>query len=137
MLKASRYGYSSLAFVWTQLQIQHQLEEASLAPNWNEMLKVGWEKDFLIEKLTLEELALARLTFPNIVPCIIGIFKNLVRNDGKSFMGCENREFPSWDFGHTIQKEDILTMGIKTSMGVEKVWPLSIRREFYFKLCIC
>jgi hypothetical protein len=55
---------SSLAFVWTQLQIQHQLEEALLAPNWNEMLKVGWEKDFLIEKLTLEELALARLTFP-------------------------------------------------------------------------
>jgi len=77
------------------------------------------EKFFLIEKLTLKELALARLTFPNIILCIIGNFKNLVRNDGKSFVGCENREFSSWDcllwlgwdFWHTIQKEDILTMG--------------------------
>jgi hypothetical protein len=88
---------SSIAFMWTQLQIQH-LEEASLAPNWNEMLKVGWERNFLIEKLTLEELALARLTFPNIVPCKIGNFFYLVRNDGKSFVACENRKFPSWDF---------------------------------------
>jgi hypothetical protein len=110
---------SSLAFVWTQLQIQHQLEKPSLAPNWNEMLKVGWEKNILIEKLTLEELALARLTFPNIVSCIIGIFFNLVRNDGKSFVCCENRMFPSWDcflwlgwdFGYIMQKEDIITMG--------------------------
>jgi len=85
------------------------------------MLKVGWEKDFLIEKLTLEELALARLTFPNIVPCIIGIFFILVKNDGESFVGCENQEFPSWDcflwlgwdFGHIVKREDILTMGFK------------------------
>jgi hypothetical protein len=54
------------------------------------MLKVGWERDSLIEKLTSKELFLARLTFPNIVLCIIGIFFNLVGNDGKSFVGCEN-----------------------------------------------
>lgn len=68
----------SLAFVWTHLQIQHYLEEATLAQNRNEMLKVGWERNFLIEKLTLEELALARLTFPNIVPCIIGTFFSIL-----------------------------------------------------------
>ncbi len=41
---------SSLAFVWTHLQIQHYLEEATLAQNWNEMLKVGWARNFLILK---------------------------------------------------------------------------------------
>jgi len=65
----------------------------TLAQNWDEMLKVGWERNFLIEKLTLEELALARLTFPDIVPCIIGTFFNLVKNDGESFVGVKIENF--------------------------------------------
>ncbi len=65
----------------------------TLVQNWNEMLKVGWERNFLIEKLTLKELALARLTFPNIVPCIIGIFFNLVKNDGESFVSVKIKNF--------------------------------------------
>jgi hypothetical protein len=40
---------SSLTFAWTQLQIQHRLEEALFALDWNEVLKVGWGRDFRIE----------------------------------------------------------------------------------------
>jgi hypothetical protein len=36
-----------------------------LAPNWNEVLKVGWERNLLIKNLILEAFALARLAFPN------------------------------------------------------------------------
>ncbi len=39
------------------------------------------------------------------------------------------------DFGHTTIKEDILPMGSQESMGVEEVWPLSIRGEFFLGAC--
>jgi hypothetical protein len=55
-----------LTFAWTQLQIQLQLEEASLTLNWNELLNVGWERYLFIEKLRLKELALMILAFPNV-----------------------------------------------------------------------
>jgi hypothetical protein len=72
------------------------LEEASFAPNWNEVLKVGWERDLLIENPTPKELALVGLAFPN-VPHTWEFF-DFVGNDRKSFAGCENQEFPPWDY---------------------------------------
>jgi hypothetical protein len=57
---------SSLTFACTQLQIQHQLEETSFVPNWNEILKVGWERNLLIKKPTPKEMALTILVFPNV-----------------------------------------------------------------------
>jgi hypothetical protein len=63
-------------------------------PNWNEVLKVGWERNLIIKNLMLEAFVLAGL-IPNI-PHNWEFFK-FVGNDGKSFVGCENQEFPSWD----------------------------------------
>jgi hypothetical protein len=66
-----------------------------LTPNWNEVLKVGWERNLLIRNPILEAFALVGLAFPN-VPHNWDFF-DFVGNDGKFFVRYENQEFPSWD----------------------------------------
>jgi hypothetical protein len=66
-----------------------------LTPNWNEVLKVGWERNLFIKIPILEAFDLTGLAFLN-VPHKWNFFY-FVENDGKFFAGCENQEFPSWD----------------------------------------
>jgi hypothetical protein len=86
-------------------------------------------------------LAFARLVFPN-VP-FNWEFYEFVGNDDKSFVGCKNQKFLSWDcllwlgwdFGHIVRKENILTMGIWQSISVGEIWPLSMKGEKLFCAC--
>jgi hypothetical protein len=73
-----------IPFAWAQWNIECQLEKLNLFQNWIEVFKERWEKDLVIEKPSIIELILARISFPNI-PCNWE-FSNFVRNDKKYFM---------------------------------------------------
>jgi hypothetical protein len=73
-----------IPFAWAQWNIVCQLGKLNLSQNWIEVFKERWGKNLVIEKPSVIELILARISFPNIP--FNWEFSNFVKNYKKCFM---------------------------------------------------